>query len=322
MPNLNVAVIGFPEYAKGIGKRSTTSDVTFYDLKRGDVTVSLVEPTKYPEKLASLFFSVSLADVAVVVVEQIGPVFGECVVMLDCIGLKNGYIVTKGYTTPEQIAPLTKSTVLEGYHVVADDPVKLREMLLAQAEHEHARGTPVGSETGSVPVDHYFDVKGVGTVILGCVSEGTIRRHDAVKVYPGGKEAEIRSIQKHDDDFNSAEEGDRVGLALKGVSVSDLDRGTVLSKNDRLVKSREIAARAHLVKYWLNPLKEGMMLHIGHWMQFEPARVLSVSPDADWRNPEIRLELQKDLVYPPASRAIMTYLEGGKLRVVGTLDLH
>jgi selenocysteine-specific translation elongation factor len=139
--------------------------------------------------------------------------------------------------------------------------------------------------------------------------------------YPGAKEAEIRSIQKHDDDFDSAAKGDRVGLALKGISVSDLDRGTVLSNDDTLVKSREIVARAHLVKYWLNPLREGMMLHIGHWMQFEPARVLSLGSDADWRNPEVKLELQKDFVYPPGSRAVMTHLEGGKLRVVGTLDL-
>ena len=42
MPNLNVAVIGSPDYAKGLGKRSTTSDVTFYDVKKDDVTLSLV----------------------------------------------------------------------------------------------------------------------------------------------------------------------------------------------------------------------------------------------------------------------------------------
>lgn len=319
MPNLNVAVIGFPEYAKGLGKKSTTSDITFYDLKRGETTVSLVEPTKYPEKLASLFFATSLADAAIVVVDQIGPTFGESVIMLDCVGVKKGYIVTKGYITKEQLAPLTKGTALEGYDVLEDDPIKLREMLLARCD-EIGNDVPDDS-IGSVPIDHYFDVKGVGTVVLGCVSNGAIKRHDAVKVLPLGKEAEIRSIQKHDDDFDSAVEGDRVGLALKGVSVSDLDRGTVLSNDDWLITKREISARAHLVKYWLNPLKEGMMLHVGHWMQYEPARILSVESNADWRNPVLKLELQKDLVYPPGARAVMTYLEGGKLRIVGTLDL-
>jgi len=320
MPNLNVAVIGSPDYTKSLGKKSTASDITFYDLKRDDITVSLAEPTKYPEKLASLFFATSLADVAIVVVEQIGPVFGESVIMLDCVGVKKGYIVTKGYITKEQIAPLIKGTVLEGYTVLDDDPILLRERLLAQA-NEIERGSMVDS-VGSVAVDHYFDVKGVGTVVLGCVADGTIGKHDAVKVLPLGREAEIRSIQKHDDDFDTAVKGDRVGLALKGVSVNELDRGTVLSNDEKLITRRDITARAHLVKYWLNPLKEGMVVHIGHWMQFEPARLVSVGSDADWRNPELRLELQKDLVYLPGSKAIITYLEGGKLRIIGSLDLH
>ncbi len=320
MPNLNVAVVGSPDYAKSLGKKSTTSDITFYDLKRDDVTVSMAEPTKYPEKLSSLFFATSLSDVAIVVVEQIGPAFGESVIMLDCVGVKKGYIVTKGHTTKEQIAPLIKGTVLEGYTVLDDDPIQLRERLLAQAGEVASTGTD--DRVGSVAVDHYFDVKGVGTVVLGCVSAGTIRKHDSVKVLPLGGEAEIRSIQKHDDDFESAVEGDRVGLALKGISVGELDRGTVLSNDGALIARRDITARAHLVKYWLNPVKEGMVLHIGHWMQFEPARVESVSSESDWRNPMINLRLQKDLVYPPDSRAVMTYLEGGKLRVVGTLDLQ
>src|SRR4030066_1629878 len=127
MPNLNVAVIGSPDYAKDIGKKSTASDITFYDLKRDEVTVSLVEPPKYPEKPASLFFATSLADVAVVVVEQIGPTFGESVVMLDCVGVKKGYIVTKDYITQEQLSPLIKSTVLENYTMFANNQVQVSE---------------------------------------------------------------------------------------------------------------------------------------------------------------------------------------------------
>jgi selenocysteine-specific translation elongation factor len=323
MANLNVAVIGFPEYAKSLGKKSTTSDITFYDLKQGETTVSFVEPTKYPEKLASLFFAASLADTAVIVVEQIGPAFGESLIMLDCLGIKEGFIVLRNYITAEQLVPLTKGTVLDRYATVKDNPVELREKLLQRADELKTRVEQVPmNHSGSVAVDHFFDVRGVGTVALGCVAEGSVHRHDSVKVLPQGLEAEIRSIQKHDDDFDAAAKGDRVGLALKGVSVDELSRGTVLTNNKEVVSSQEIVGRAHMVKYWLNPLKEGMVLHIGHWMQFEPARVESVSLGSDSRRPEIRLRLQKDLVYIRGSKAVMTYLEGGKLRVVGTIELN
>ncbi len=318
MPNLNVVVLGVPEYARGLGKKSTTSDITFYDLKQGDVTVSIVEPSKYPEKLASLFFATSLADVAVLVIDQINPVFGETLVMLDCLGVKKGYIILRNFTVPEQLAPFMKGTVLEGYPIIDDDPARLRERLLADAVELARAGD---DERGSVAVDHFFDVRGVGTVVLGCVSEGAIRKHDSVKVLPLGKDAEIRSIQKHDDDFDSAQKGDRVGLALKGVTIEDLDRGTVLSNNEKLVSRNELTCKASIVKYWLNPLKEGTVLHVGHWMQFEPARVESVSPGAGILRPEIKLSFQKNLVYAPGARGVLTYLEGGKLRVVGTIEL-
>ncbi len=318
MPNLNVAVVGFPEYAKGIGKKSTTSDITFYDAKRDEITLSLVEPSKYPEKLSSLFFATSLADVAIIVVEQLGPAFGECAIMLDSIGVKRGYIITKGYVSREQIASLVKETVLEGYEFREDEPVKLREEFFGIAGNA---GGSTNATTGSVPIDHYFDVRGVGTVVLGCVAEGVIRKHDAVDVRPLGRKAEIRSIQKHDDDFDEAWMGDRVGLALKGISVDEMDRGVVLSTDETLAEGTNLRAKAHLVKYWLNPLKEGMVVHLGHWMQFEPARIASVPSDGDWRNPELVLELQKPLVYHPGSMAVMTYLEGGKLRIIGTVDL-
>lgn len=320
MPNLNVAVIGFPEYAKAIGKKSTSSDITFYDVKRGDVTISLVEPSKYPDKLASLFFATALSDFAIVVVDQIGPLFGECAIMLDCVGVKRGFIVARGYIGKDQIAPLVKDTVLEKYEFVEDDPIQIRERLFSQMSVPTADAED--PSTGSVAIDHFFDVRGVGTVVLGCVSDGAIRKHDRVRVLPLGAEAEIRSIQKHDDDFDLATRGDRVGLALKGVSVGQLDRGTVLSTDGGLVVREDVDARASLVKYWLNPLKEGMVLHVGHWMQFEPARIESVSSGGDWRKPLLRLKLQKGLVYKPGSRAVMTYLEGGKLRVMGALELR
>jgi hypothetical protein len=35
----------------------------------------------------------------------------------------------------------------------------------------------------------------------------------------------------------------------------------------------------------------------------------------------LKLSFQKEMVFLPGARAILTYLEGGKLRVVGTLTM-
>lgn len=318
MANLNVTILGTLDYAKDLGKKGTASDLTFYNLKKGEDTVTIIEPTRYPERLAPLFYAVSLAHKAILIVDQINPVFGECVIMLDCAGLKNGMVMLRNYLSRDQIAPLIKGTVVEAYEFVEDDKNTIRERLLQEAA---GLSSPCDSETGTMPVDHFFNVRGIGTVVLGCVVEGAIKKHDELIVLPGNKVAQVRSIQKHDEDFDCAGVGDRTGIALKGVEVSDLDRGTILT-NDKSVKSvSSLVARAEIVKYWPSPIKEGMVLHLGYWMQYIPAHVEAVSADGDWHRPQLTLKLDKTLVYRPGARVVLTYPEGGKLRVVGSLEL-
>lgn len=318
MANLNVAILGAPDYAKDIGKKGTTSDLTFYNLKKGEDTVTIIEPTRYPERLAPLFYAVSMARKAILIVDQITPAFGECVIMLDCVGLKEGLVILRNYLSRDQIAPLIKGTVVEGFEFIDDDKNVVRELLLAEVAKMVA---PCDSATGTMPIDHFFNVRGIGTVVLGSVAEGAIKKHDELMILPGGKTAQVRSIQKHDEDFDCAGVGDRTGIALKGVEVDDLDRGTILT-NDKSIKSASsLSAKAEIVKYWPSPLKEGMVLHIGHWMQFVPARIEGVKAEGDWHRPELTLKLDKMLVYRPGARAVLTYPEGGKLRVVGSIVL-
>src|SRR4030042_920768 len=236
MSNLTVAVLAPPDYAKDLGKKGTTSDITFYNLKKGDATVTFVGPTRYPEKLSSLFYAVSTADRVVLVVDEINATFGECVLMLQCAAKPDGYLILKNYVSPDQVAPLLKGTVLEHYEVIEEDIVGLREKLLdiSVKQTAHQKVHDIGGK-GVVPVDAHFNVKGVGVVVLGFVAEGMIKKHDTLRLLPTEKTAQVRSIQKHDDDADNAIKGARVGLALKNIESEDLDRGFVLT-NDPDIK--------------------------------------------------------------------------------------
>ena len=318
MANLNVAVLGSPDYSKDLGKKGTASDLTFYNLKKGETTVTFIEPSRFPERLAPLFYAVSMAQKALLIVDQINPAFGEIVIMLDCIGLKEGIVILKNYISREQIAPLIKGTVVDGYQFLEEDKNLLREKFLEDAA---GVASPQDAATGTLPVDHFFNVRGIGTVVLGSLAEGSIKKHDVLMVLPGEKTAQVRSIQKHDQDFDTAGVGERTGIALKGIEVEDLDRGTILTNDKTIKQVSALQAKAKLVKYWPAPLKEGMVLHIGHWMQQVPARVEAAISEEDWHEVDIKLKLDKMLVYRPGTRAVLTYPEGGKLRVVGTIQL-
>jgi len=319
MGNLTVAVLGASEYANSLGKKGTASDVTLYNLKKGEDTVTFIEPTRYPERLAPLFYAVAMAEKAIVVVDELNSTFGECLVMLQCARVTSGYFVLRNYLPQEKILPLINGTCLEKFEFAEDNPALLTEHCLTEA----AQKTNCEAEDafGTVPVDHAFSVKGVGTVVLGLVAKGNIKKHDTLKILPGTKTVQLRSIQKHDDNFDSASNGDRVGLALKNVDVKDVDRGTVLTTDSSVKTSKTLETRAMLVKYWQTPLKTGMVLHLGHWVQFLNCKVETVTDEGDWRKPTLTLALETEIVHYPGDQAVLTYLENGKLRVAGTVTL-
>ncbi len=319
MGNLNVAVLGAKDYAGRIGKKGTVTDMTFYDHKAGTDSFTLIEPSKYPEKLSSLFYSVAMSEFAILVVDKIDSFLGETIVMTDALGIDRGWIVLRNYIQPEQLGPLLAGTSLESYEYREDDPIKLREELIALAK---AEGRAAGEGTcGSCPVDSHFNVKGVGTVILGSVIDGHFRKHDKMRVLPIGREVILKSIQKHDLDADDGVRGDHVGLALRGIESDELDRGYVVTTDPSVGMTRRIEGKVSLVRYWPSPLREGMVLHIGHWMQMVPCRVTAVDDGGDFRTAQVTFELESDIIHKPGDRAILMYLEGGKLRVAGSVTL-
>jgi selenocysteine-specific translation elongation factor len=322
MGNITVAILGAIDYGNNLGKKGTATDITLYNLKKGEDTVTFIEPTRYPERLAPLFYAVSLSKKAIVIVDEINATFGETLVMLQCSGIKSGYFILRNYIPKEKIQPLIQGTNLEKFEIINDDPNFLREQLLQEAAQQKPAEIPTGQQpVGTVPVDHAFNVKGVGTVILGIVVNGVIQKHANLNVLPAAKTAQVRSIQKHDDEFDVASEGDRVGLALKNVGVEDLDRGAVLTNDSSVKTETRLKVEASLVKYWQTPVKQGMVMHIGHWTQFITAKVEAVEDSGDLRKPALTLALDKQLVYRPNDTAVLMYLEGAKLRVAGTILL-
>ena len=319
MGNLNIAVLGAKDYASKIGKKGTVTDMTFYDHKSGTDSFTLIEPSKYPEKLSSLFYSVAMSEFAILVVDKIDSFLGETIVMTDVLGIDRGWIILQNYIQPEQLKPLLAGTCLEGYEYKEDDPIKLREELIAMAKAEAK--APGEGTCGSCPVDSHFNVRGVGTVVLGSVIDGYFRKHDKMTVFPIKREVILKSIQKHDLDADDGVKGDHVGLALRGIESDELDRGYVVTTDPSVKMSRKVEGNVSLIKYWPSPLKEGMVLHIGHWMQMVPCRISFVDNGDDFRSAKVEFDLESDMIHKPGDKATIMYLEGGKLRVVGSIVL-
>ncbi len=70
MPNLNIAFLGPEDLVKELGKKGTSTDISFYNLKKGDNTLTVIEPSRFLKKYF-LFYTVSLADLAILVIDAL-----------------------------------------------------------------------------------------------------------------------------------------------------------------------------------------------------------------------------------------------------------
>jgi elongation factor 1-alpha len=92
--------------------------------------------------------------------------------------------------------------------------------------------TTDGSGEFRMYVDRTYSVTGVGAVASGTVTAGTVEAGDELLVgpLPDGRfrEVEVRSIEMHYHRVDRAKAGRIVGIALKGIRESELERGMVL----------------------------------------------------------------------------------------------
>ncbi len=227
---------GSEEFAKQIGKSSGETDIKYYHTKRGDSEITILYPFKFPERIQPLINSASVSKKALIEIQNLDKFTGELLLALDYYGVRDLGIISDDsiFSTVEKI---TKGMKFNLYRV-EKNMGSIYDFLDKPVE-------PSKIEKTIILVDQAFPVKGVGTVVLGFVIGGTVKKHQQLKSYPNGKNAEVRSIQIMDVDRESAIPYSRVGLALKGVEVDDVQKGTILSEDQEieLVDSLEINIR-------------------------------------------------------------------------------
>ncbi|WP_415310633.1 hypothetical protein [Candidatus Nitrosocosmicus sp. FF01] len=225
MNSYNFVLLGDTSIAGELGKKGTSSDITIYDRKTNDKIISYCFPNTYPEKLQPLLQSVAMSDYAIINISKLDTFLGEQLVAVDIFGIKRGFILHSYEIDAEKIRNIIKNTGLSSF-VILDNLDQLKSAIadLGQeqidgAETDFAKEKENEKEDGvCVSIDHAFDVKGVGTVVLGSVRQGAIKPYDELVLYPADKPIMIKSIQMHDDPVDISKKPSRVGLALKGVS--------------------------------------------------------------------------------------------------------
>jgi len=90
---------------------------------------------------------------------------------------------------------------------------------------------PIGKPL-RIPVQDVYSITGVGTVPVGRVETGKVKANEKVIVMPSGITGEVKSIETHHTQMDSAEAGDNIGFNLRGVDKKGIKRGDVIGPTD------------------------------------------------------------------------------------------
>ncbi len=83
-----------------------------------------------------------------------------------------------------------------------------------------------------IPVEDAYTISGIGTVPVGRVETGVMKKGDKVVFMPGGTSGEVKSIEMHHEEIPQALPGDNIGWNVRGIGKNDVRRGDVCGHVD------------------------------------------------------------------------------------------
>lgn len=205
-------------------------------------TVGVVDVPGHEAFVRTMVAGATGIDLALVVVaadEGVMPQTREHLAILALLGVSRGVIaLTKADLVDDEWLALVEEDVrqataraLPDAPVIAASAVSGRGVPELKAALERiAREVPARAEDDlfRLPVDRSFTIKGTGTVVTGTVWSGRLERDATVRILPSDHTARVRGIQGHGAQQDAARPGARAAIALAGVEISDVPRGSTL----------------------------------------------------------------------------------------------
>lgn len=301
MKSINFTLLADESLAKDFGKKGTTTDITIYDKKESGVLRTWTIPTSFPDKIQSLFQAINMGEYVIFHVTKLDKFTGEQIIALDVLGKKQGILSHSFDVDKNTLLTMIKGTVVEQYKLVEPENLKKEIDLLE----------PISKDgVTTIVIDHCFDVKGVGAVILGKITQGTLKVYANLKLFPKGSDVVVKSIQMHDDSVEEAVSPARVGLAVKGVVPDDVQRGDVLCMPDKMLVSQEIEIDYTQSKFFKDKVAENQMFLVNIGLQIRPVKIVSLNP--------MKLSLGKPAVYEKGDTCVILKPESASIRIVGS----
>lgn len=303
--SINFVCLGQTEFAKELGKKGQSSDITLYDKKKDDRIMTYVVPSGYPDKIQPLITAANLPEYSIVNVNKLDRHLGEQIVALDLLQLDKGFLLHSYEVDNEVLKSLLKNTVASSFKV--EQNIESLKETINSLSSVKTDGLPI------IHIDNIFNVKGVGVVVLGILKQGAIKIHDELTLFPQKKKVTVKSIQMHDKNVEESHSPARVGLALTGVSFDEITRGDILSNINHFTSAdQELIMNFNKVPFYKYDLSENHSYLLSIGTQIRPVKIEKLE------NNRLKIVSEKLFSFKARDVAILLNPDSKSIRIVGS----
>jgi len=225
-------------------RRGITIDLGFAPLQLDGLgTVGMIDVPGHEDFVRSMLVGASGIDLGLLVVAAdagVMPQTREHLLILRLLGIPMVVVaLTKSDLVNSEWMELVRSDVLELFDEAGVTPPTivtcssktgdgLPDLRRVLAEALATVGSRTADDVFRLPVDRAFTVKGTGTVVTGTVWSGSLLADETVRVLPSARVSRARRIEQHGKPSNRADAGSRAAVALAGIDVEEVPRGSVV----------------------------------------------------------------------------------------------
>jgi elongation factor Tu len=158
------------------------------------------------------------------------------------------------YEFPGDTTPIVRGSALQALECDSTDPdapeyESIRELLRVVDEYipEPTRET---DKPFAMAVEDVFSIKGRGTVVTGRIDRGIIKVNEPVEII-GLRETQssvCTGVEMFHKLLDEGMAGDNVGLLLRGIDRTDVERGQVIAKPGSITPHKKFLAQVYVLK--------------------------------------------------------------------------
>ncbi len=159
------------------------------------------------------------------------------------------------YGFPGDDTPIIKGSALKALEAAqagkAEDPAcKCIEELLQAVDTFIPQPTRATDQPFLMPVEDVFTITGRGTVATGRVERGVVKLNDNVAIVGMGsdKQSVVTGVEMFRKLLDEAQAGDNIGVLLRGIQRTDIERGQVLCKPGSIHPHTKFTAEVYVLK--------------------------------------------------------------------------